>query len=67
MAITLKAARVNSGLTQEEAARQLGISVEALRKYESGKSSPTVSVVKRIEDLYNVPYCDLIFLPATTV
>ena len=35
--ITLKAARVNSGLTQEEMASKLGVSREALIKWEAGK------------------------------
>lgn len=61
MAMTLKAARVNKGLTQDEAAKALHISVEALRKYEKGITSPTVAILKRIEEVYEVPYSGLIF------
>lgn len=67
MSITLKAARVNKNLTQTEAAKALKVSVESLRKYETGKSSPNITIVKRMEDLYGVPYSDLIFLSKNTV
>lgn len=63
MAITLKAARVNKGLNQEEAAKMLGISADTLRKYEQAKSFPDVQMIKKIEELYATSYNDLIFLP----
>lgn len=62
MSITLKAARINKGLKQAEAAKKLGISVDTLGKYERGVSFPNVPTIKRIEELYGVPYNDLIFL-----
>mgnify|MGYP001011978899 CR=1 FL=1 len=63
MAITLKAARVNQGLKQAEAAEQLGITPDTLRKYERSESFPDVPMIKKIESLYNVSYNDLLFLP----
>lgn len=60
--ITLKAARVNKGLSQEKAALELGISKETLSNYERGKSFPDVMFVKKIEKLYGVEYKDIIFL-----
>lgn len=60
--ISLKAARVNKGLTQEVAAKMLGISVFTLINYESGKSYPDVPVIKRIEEVYGIPYHMLNFL-----
>ena len=62
MSITLKAARVNSGLTQIQAAEKLGISVDTLRKYEAGITFPTVNTIKDIEALYNVEYNNIRFL-----
>lgn len=62
MAITLKAARINKSLTQAEAAKMLGISEKTLANYEKGASFPDIPVLKRIEDLYEIPYSDLIFL-----
>lgn len=67
MALTLKSARVNKNLTQAEAAKKLDISVDTLSNYERGKSYPDVPVIKRMEDLYGIPYSDLIFCPENTV
>ena len=63
MAMTLKAARVNSGLTQVDAAKLLGISVDTLRSWEKSKTFPDVQNLKNIEELYGVSYNDLNFLP----
>ena len=67
MPITLKSARVNKNLTQAEAAKKLRISVDTLSNYERGKSYPDVPVIKRMEDLYGVPYSELIFCPKILV
>lgn len=64
MAITLKAARVNKGLSQKDAAKIIGISVDTLGNYERGKCFPDVPVIDRIEKIYGVSYADLIFFPA---
>lgn len=64
MQMTLKAARVNKGLTQKEAAESLEISLSTLSNYESGKSFPDVPVIQRIEKLYEISYNDIIFLPS---
>lgn len=66
MPITLKSARVNKNLTQAEAAKMLKISVDTLSNYERGKSYPDVPIIKRMEDLYGVPYSELIFCPKIT-
>ena len=63
MAITLKAARVNKNLTQAEAAKLLGISKDSLWNYENGRSFPDVRVVKKMEEVYELSYDNLIFLP----
>lgn len=63
MAITLKSARVNKGLTQVKAAKLIGITVDTLSNYERGKSFPDVPVIQKIEKVYEVSYSDLIFLP----
>lgn len=61
MVITLKSARVNAGLTQAEAAKLLGVGVDTLANYERGKTFPDVQVIKRIEDIYKIPYCNIFF------
>lgn len=60
--ITLKAARVNVGLTQKEAAAQLGVSNKTLGNWENGLSMPNVKNVAAICSLYGVGYDNLIFL-----
>lgn len=39
--ISLRAARVNAGLTQEEASERAGCARSTLNGYESGKTQPT--------------------------
>lgn len=62
MKITLKAARVNKGYTQKEAAEILGISRESLANYEKGNTFPNAEKLGRIETLYDISYDDIIFL-----
>ena len=61
--ITLKAARVNKGMTQDEAAKAIGISPETLSNYERGNSFPDVPIILKIEMVYGVQFSDIIFLP----
>lgn len=63
MAITIKAARVNKGLTQVEAAKVLGVSKDSLWNYENGRSYPDIRIVKKMVKLYGIGYDNLIFLP----
>ena len=63
MAITLKAARVNAGLTQMEAAEKLGISKGTLASYEMYKTKPDVERAQKIADLYGLTVDGIIFLP----
>lgn len=67
MRITLRAARMNMSLTQKEAAKKLGVTVDTLRNWEKGKSYPDAMRIRRIEETYNVHYDDLIFLPRNTL
>ena len=63
MKLTLKAARVNVGLTQEEVAKSLKKSKNTIVNYEKGKSSPDIETGKALASLYGVSVDDLIFLP----
>ena len=60
---TLKTARERKGLTQENAAKLIGISTDTLGNYERGQSYPDVPVLRKIEEVYGIPYERLIFLP----
>lgn len=61
--VTLKAARVNKGLTQEEAAKLIGVSADVISNWERQVSFPDVLQLKVIESVYGVDYQHLIFLP----
>lgn len=61
--MTLKAARVNVGLSQKEAASNLGVSNKTLCSWESCASFPKADQIVSICNLYGVSYDDLIFLP----
>ena len=62
MSITLKAARINSGLTQAQAAEKLGISTNTLQKYEAGITFPNIKMIRKIESVYDVEYNDISFI-----
>ena len=53
--ITLKAARVNAGLTQKEAAKLLGIHFQTLSKYENDSSNIPFSLVEKASEIYGLP------------
>lgn len=61
--VTLKAARVNKGLTQEEAAKLIGVSADVISNWERQVSFPDVLQLKVIERVYGVDYQHLIFSP----
>ena len=63
MKLSLKAARVNAGLTQDEVARELNKSKNTISNYENGKSVPDMATGKALAKLYNTSIDDLIFLP----
>ena len=63
MRLTLKAARVNAGFTQADAANQLGINKGTLVNYEKYRTIPDIETAKAMASLYGVSVNDLIFLP----
>nr|DAS83792.1 MAG TPA: Helix-turn-helix XRE-family like protein [Caudoviricetes sp.] len=63
MRVSLKQARELRGLKQAEAAEKIGISTDTLGNYERGKSYPNIPVLRKIEEVYGIPYDRLIFLP----
>lgn len=67
MKVTLKAARTNVGLTQQEAADKIGVTVDTMSNWERAKSFPNALQIRRIEEVYGVPYDNLIFLPTNYV
>lgn len=60
--ITLSAARVNAGLTMDQACKLLKVSKNTLIKWEKGLSCPTWDKVQLIGETYNFPIDHIIFL-----
>ena len=63
MKITLKAARVNAGLTLEDAAKKLGITKNTLISYEKYRTIPDMVTGTAMALLYGTSVDNLIFLP----
>lgn len=63
MRISLKAARMNACLTQQEAADKIGVTVDTIGNWERAKSFPNALHILRIEEVYGIPYSNLSFLP----
>lgn len=61
--MTLKMIRELLGYTQENAAKLIGVSTDTLGNYERGKSYPDIPVLRKIEEVYGIPYDRIIFLP----
>jgi len=59
--ITLKAARVNADLTIEEASQKIGISENTLINWEKNRTFPKPEQIKKICEVYNCPYSEIIF------
>lgn len=64
MKLTLKAARVNKGLTKKDAAKLMGVSRNVISNWERQISFPDVLQVKRIEEVYGLQFQEIIFLPS---
>ena len=60
--LSLKAARVNTGLTQEEAAQAINVTWKTLISWEKGVTHPTVDKLLRLCSPYDVQISD-IFIP----
>lgn len=54
MKITLKAARVNAGLTQQQVEKATGFARSTLTRWENGKVSPRMEDVEVLCKLYDV-------------
>jgi transcriptional regulator with XRE-family HTH domain len=53
--ITLRAARVNAGLLQKDAAKIFGIHYETLGNYEGDSTNVPRSFFIRLEEVYGIP------------
>lgn len=60
--ISIKAARVNAGMSQKDAALALGISKDTLGNWEKGKTAPRATMLTKFSEVYQIPI-DAISLP----
>ena len=60
--ITLAAARVNAGMTQEDVAKRLHVSKQTIVNWEKGKIIPGIPQIETLSRVYDIPQ-DNIFLP----
>ena len=61
MQISLKAARVNAGLTQAEAGKKVGVGRDTIAKWEAGRSFPDVVAFQKLCAIYGVTMDAVIF------
>lgn len=59
--ITLKAARVNARLSQQDAAERIGVAVSTLRNWEAGKTFPTQPKIEKMCEVYGISFDVLFF------
>lgn len=60
--ISLAAARVNAGLTQEEVAIKMMVTKQTIINWEKGRIIPKIAEIEMLSKIYNIPQ-DNIFLP----
>lgn len=59
MRITLKAARINKGLTQNEVAIALNVTKKTVGSWENGKSVPNINKIEMLCELYGRKYDEI--------
>lgn len=53
--VSLEAARVNAGMTQEDVCKELHITKPTLSSWEKGKTEPSISQFRQLCSLYKCP------------
>jgi transcriptional regulator with XRE-family HTH domain len=61
-----KRARIEAGFTLKTAAKELGVSVVTLWRWEAGKQTPSIEKIGDLAELYDVPVRRLIKPPRPT-
>ena len=59
--LTLKAARVNAGYTQQGVADNMHVALSTVRNWENGTTSPKISQFVKLCRLYNTPMDGIFF------
>ena len=53
--ISLAAARVNAGMTQNDVAEKLKVSKNTIVAWENGSQEPKVETARRLSEMFNMP------------
>lgn len=61
MRITMKAARINRGLTQADVAKALNVTKKTVGSWESGKTKPRLDKIEPICTLYECSYDEIVW------
>ena len=56
----IKKIRKDNNLTQADFAKELGVTYQAVSKWENGKNIPDISILKKISNKYNIDINDLL-------
>lgn len=59
--ITLAAARVNAGLTQDDVAKKLHVSKNTIVSWEKGDTEPEISQAREMSALFDFPLENIFF------
>nr|DAF79726.1 MAG TPA: Repressor protein CI [Caudoviricetes sp.] len=59
--ISLKAARVNVNMTQQEVANLLNINKSTIASWEKGKTQPKYKQASKLSKIYGIPYDNINF------
>ena len=63
----IRAYRERAGMTQYETARKIGVSLPTFKRWESGKTEPTASALKKLCEVLGVTEVELLNGPAADV
>ena len=58
--MTMKEARENKGMTQQELAKAVGVKAVSICRYELGERTPRLAVAKKLGVILDIPWWDLI-------
>lgn len=59
MRVTLKAARINKGLTQEDVAKAVKVTKKTVGSWEMGKTMPKIDKIELLCSLFGCSYDDI--------
>ena len=61
MKISLRAIRINLGLSRDEMAEKLGVCKQTIANWEQGKTEPTLAILRKFSNLFDISIDDIKF------